>query len=225
MVNSPKLKTRQETSSFVSGASGDKHWLLSVTNGTIYTTHSTPIKSKASNLTPGLCEYFHWINALKSSEVCFTSRRRFSTCAQSLVVYYIICFFICFPFILLFLKLYLSFILPEELKKEKKRRSFFRSIVLFLFFGRRQGEILSPLSLILFINYVFLYQISSFIWLHSICKQCRCRKKYAARCEHLRFFFLITKPGVCFFMHITIICSKFSMRFTAWVTFSFFFLY
>ena len=131
---------------------GYYRWLLAT--GTIYTTHSTPIKSKASSLTPGLCEHFYWINALKSSEVCFTSRRRFSTCAQSLVVYYVIrLFFNCFPFILLLLKLYVSFILPVELEKRNKRRSFVRSIVLFLFFGRRQGEILSPLSPILFINY------------------------------------------------------------------------
>ena len=60
----------------------------------------------------------------------------------------------------------------------------------------------------------FLHQISSFIWLHLIYKPCRSEK---ICCEMWTFkvvFFLITKPVVRFFMHITIICSKFSMRFT-----------
>ena len=101
-----------------------------VTNGTIYTTHSTPIKSKASSLTPGLCEHFHWINALKSSEVCFTSRRRFSTCAQSFVVYYIIRFFYLFSFYIIVFKTVFKFYSSWGIKKVKEKeivRSFDRS--------------------------------------------------------------------------------------------------
>ena len=86
-------------------------------SGTIYTTHS--IKRKASSLTLGLCGYFYWINALKFSEVCFTSRHRFSICAQSLVVYYIIHFFYLFSFYIIVFKTIFKFYFSRGIRKIK----------------------------------------------------------------------------------------------------------
>ena len=144
----------------------------------------------------------------------------FSTCSSTCRVLHHTLFYL-FSFYIIVFKTVFTFYSSRGIKIIKKEtvRSFDRIV---LVFGRRQGEILSPLSLILFINYetsvckpdfcIRFHLLSGYIRFAS---SVDAEKKYAARCEHLSFFFLITKPGVGFFMHITITCSKFSMRFTA----------
>ena len=87
--------------------------------GTIYTTHSTPIKSifkpvaLLRDFVNSSTEYCD--DALKPSEELF--HKFFNMCSITCRVLRHTPFFICLPFILLFLKLFLSFIFPEELKK------------------------------------------------------------------------------------------------------------
>ena len=115
--NQDKGRTCIGTSSFVSGASGDKHCLLSVTNGYWYHIHYTfysQLKVKPVALLRDFMnistEYMH-LNPLKfvpQVGAIFQHVLNHMLCTTSYAI------FIWFPFIL-FLNLYLSFILPEEL--------------------------------------------------------------------------------------------------------------
>ena len=134
--------------------------------------------------------------------------------------------FYLFSFYIIVFKTVFKFYSSRGIKKIKEKETVVRSIILFLFFRRRQGEILSPLSLILFINYkisvckpdfcIRYHLLSGYIWFASSVDA----EKNMLRDVNWSFFSYNQTWGTFLFMHITIICSKFSMRFTAWVTFS-----